>query len=146
MKLILEISNSTEAAGAAMWLRALSDAFREIESPAPKTNGHGGKRAGAGGARPGAGRPKKVKQAVAAAPEQAAAAVPEQLDLLDAIAAAKQSEHADPVEPVATERERLKAIAIDRGVVWVREIVATRGAARLSELSDEQVRAVLNDA
>ena len=95
-------------------------------------NGRGGARAGAGGARPGAGRPRKVKPVAAAAPEQ--------LDLLDAIEAAKQSEHADPIEPAATDRERLKAIAIDRGVVWVREILATRGAARLSELSDEQVR------
>jgi hypothetical protein len=126
-----------------MWLRALSDTLRETEteSPAPKKNGHGGARAGAGGARPGAGRPRKAKPAVAAVPEQAVAAVPEQLDLVERIDELKRAESAERPE---SERDRLKAIAIDRGVVWVREILAEKGAAKLSELTDQQVQELLD--
>ena len=49
-------------------------------------------------------------------------------------------------EPIETERDRLKATAIDRGVVWrgAAEILVERGVAKLSELTDIQVRELLH--
>ena len=52
-------------------------------------------------------------------------------------------------EPIETERDRLKATAIDRGVVWCgvvwcRGILVERGVAKLSELTDIQVRELLH--
>jgi hypothetical protein len=47
-------------------------------------------------------------------------------------------------EPIETERDRLKATAIDRGVVWCRGILVERGVAKLSELTNIQVRELLH--
>jgi hypothetical protein len=169
MKITFEITNAAEAASAVAWVRALSNAFQQIngemppgghppmqmrqhpsgdavslpaEQPVPKKSGHSCARADAGGARPGAGRPRKIRSAPAAV-------VPEQLDLIDRIDELKRAEKPRPAnlkEAVETLRERLKVIATERGFLWTRDALAERGVGRISELTDKQVQELVNAA
>ena len=59
------------------------------------------------------------------------------------VTATAEPETADPEEPVEVARDRLRSVAKVKGVLWLRPILETRNVARLSELSDQQVRELL---
>jgi hypothetical protein len=48
-------------------------------------------------------------------------------------------------EGIEAAREKLRTLAQERGVTWLRPQLEARGVTRLSELSDDQVREFLHD-
>jgi hypothetical protein len=51
-----------------------------------------------------------------------------------------------PEEDPVISREKLRTLAVARGVTWLRPILTRFDAARLTDLTDQQVREVLADA